>query len=108
MIDRGKHLLEHFGEVEFARVDDDRVVGDRERRILARNVPLVALVDLGQRLFVCADAALGCVLCKASAGPGLGFSGEKKFDVSIRKNDAADIAALEHTAFGADRPIVRW
>ena len=104
-----EHLFEHFGQVEFARVDDDCVFGDGKRRIFARDVAFVAFVDLGERLFVGADAAFCGVFVEAAAGTGFGFGGEKEFKIRVRKNDAADIAALEHAAFRVPiRRSCRW
>ena len=54
--------------------------------------------------FVGRDQAFGPVLFKAAAGTRLGFCGEKKFEIGIGKNDAADIAALEYTAVRSREP----
>ena len=75
----------------------------------ARDVALVAFVDLGERLFVGADAAFCLVFGETPAGTGFGLCGEEELDVGVRENDAADVAALEHAAFRsrlADLPLM--
>ena len=52
LTNRGGHLFENFGQVEFAGIDHDRVVRDGQRRIFAGDIAFVAFVDLGERLFV--------------------------------------------------------
>src|SRR5438067_964293 len=92
------HAPEHFFNRKLCGVYDDGVVRDAQRRVVARGVAPVALVDVGERILERLRAFARALLVESAARALFGHSREEELHVRRGEDDRADVATVEDAA----------
>src|ERR1043166_1418394 len=105
-----KHAREGLFDGKLGGVYTDGVGGCAQRRVVARGVAAVALVDVCERLLEALRARARSLLVEAAARALFGGRGEEELHVRRGEDDGADVAPVEddaarppHLALAANR-----